>query len=157
MICCRRSCPPDGTLGHWATFVTLADLDPSLVWNTILTLRLLGFFSFFFLKCNFNFWQCLLQIQYLRMEFSSIQWLLAQCCGYWWPGALAAGHQELQWWVCTHAFPAVLGLTFYKEFWMRCNIFEIKPFSKFTQIMITGQHGKIYKNNRFKMSNLYGH
>ena len=36
-----------------------------------------------------------------------IQWMFSQHCGYWWPGALAPGHQWLQCWVCTHAFPVV--------------------------------------------------
>ena len=35
-------------------------------------------------------------------ETCRIQWIFTQHCGYWWPGALAPGHQYLQCWICTH-------------------------------------------------------
>ena len=39
----------------------------------------------------------------------SVQWIHVpnQHCVYWWLGALAPGHQYSQWWLCTHAFPAI--------------------------------------------------
>ena len=35
-----------------------------------------------------------------------IQLISPQQCGYWWPGAVAPGHQYPQCWVFSHAFPA---------------------------------------------------
>ena len=39
-----------------------------------------------------------------------IQSVSNQHCGYWWPGALAPGHQYPQCWESSHAFTAVYGL-----------------------------------------------
>ena len=56
------------------------------------------------------------------------EWLiwLSQHCWYWWPGALAPGHQYPHCWMCTHAFLAVNGLramkvkvTFLLSEWLR--------------------------------------
>ena len=40
-------------------------------------------------------------------ETGPIQWLFSQDCGYWWPGALAPGHQQSQCWLGTYACPGV--------------------------------------------------
>ena len=44
-------------------------------------------------------------------ETGPMQWKIGQHCHYWWPGALAPGHQKPQCWVRTYAFPAVYGLS----------------------------------------------
>ena len=56
----------------------------------LLTLKWLGHF---FSKCDFIFWCCLPYVQYFLYETGPIQWMFSQHCGYWWPGALAPGHQ----------------------------------------------------------------
>ena len=38
----------------------------------------------------------------LLRETWPIQWIYNQHCGYWWPGALAPGHQWPQCWLCIH-------------------------------------------------------
>ena len=43
-------------------------------------------------------------------ETGPIQWMFSQHCGYWWPGALAPGHQQPQCWLRNHAYPNVMGL-----------------------------------------------
>ena len=56
-----------------------------------LTLKWLGHF---FSKCDFIFWCCSPYVQYFFLyETGPIQWMFSQHCGYWWPGALAPGHQ----------------------------------------------------------------
>ena len=44
-----------------------------------------------------NFYKC----DFMLYETGPMQWIFSQHCGYWWPGALATGHQLLQCWV-TH-------------------------------------------------------
>ena len=78
---------------------------------------------------SFKFWDlvCLI-LEILRYFFppnhaffpvmftmSLMQWILSQPCGYWWPGALAPGHQYPQCFECTHVFPAVYGLSCYQK------------------------------------------
>ena len=41
---------------------------------------------------------------------SQIQGIFSQHCAYWCSGASAPVYQCPQWWICTHAFPAVYGL-----------------------------------------------
>ena len=43
-------------------------------------------------------------------QTSPVQWIFTQHCGYWWPGAVAPGQQQSQFWVHTHEFPVVYGL-----------------------------------------------
>ena len=42
---------------------------------------------------------------------SNHQRIFNQHCGYWWPGALAPGHQYPQCWLHTHALPVVYRLS----------------------------------------------
>ena len=50
-------------------------------------------FYFMLLSINVLFW----------CETGPIQKIFHQHCGYWWSDALAPGHQQPQWWVCTQA------------------------------------------------------
>ena len=79
-------------------WVSFGDWWPSLcstVWGTGLVLKslIVWVISFFISKHNFIFSCCsfITNVIFLS-ENDPMQWMCSLCYGYWWPGALASGH-----------------------------------------------------------------
>ena len=61
-------------------------------WEDILVAKPLNDWVIFF-KMWFHFLMLFTLCAMILYETGPIQWLFSQHCGYWWPGALAPGHQ----------------------------------------------------------------
>ena len=95
-------------------------------------------------------------------ETVTIQCIFNQHCGYWWPGALAPGHQWPQCWLYIHVFSVVYGLKYKSGFDLMCfavimlsvlNVLIMTLIYQFSSGLL-GWHWGIFTQGQFWLSGI---